>query len=425
MFTAIELLTPLSVLSDDPQRAAMMRGQTSKMVMVDGAQHVLMGKKVESILLYNLKGDCCLVEKQNGKVIDEKDGVYVVQDADGTYDSFDTNEKVRKNASDGVYTRIKFETRTAVGKTFKKNEVLAVEPRAMTFNPFDKGASCNIGVLAKVAIVSLYDTFEDSEPLTTALSKKLGYYSIEKKTITLDAPTYVERMVKIGDHVNINDPLIVFDSSRGDPEVQKYLDRLRQSMGDSGIAESLVEANNNIAKAPTTGEITDIIIYSTVPVEELSPTLQKIVKDYHKRIHGKEKFLDQYKNKGDNAYYKCGQLFRETTDTVEAKYGKVKGEYVGEGVVIEFYIRHHDIMKKGDKATNYCAAKGVNSHIIPEGLEPWSEDRPEEEISAFITPISISARKIPSMYPVMFGNKVLIEAKRQMVEKYKKARGLK
>ena len=425
LFTAIELLTPLSVLSDDPQRAAMMRGQTSKMVMTDAAQPVLMGNKVESILPYHLNGDFCFVAKQNGKVIDEKDGVYVVQYADGSYDSFDTNEKVRKNSADGTYTRIKFETRTAVGKTFKKNEVLAVEPHAMTFNPFDKGASCNIGVLAKVAIVSLYDTFEDSEPLTTALSKKLGYYAIEKKTVTLDAPTYVERMVKIGDHVNINDPLIVFDSSRGDPEVQKYLDRLRQSMGESGIAETLVEANNTIAKAPTTGEITDIIIYSTVPTEDLSPSLQKIVKDYHKRIHGKEKFLDQYKNKGDNAYYKCGQLLSETTDVVEAKFGKVKGEYVGDGVIIEFYIRHHDIMKKGDKATNYCAAKGVNSHIIPEGLEPWSEDRPEEEISAFITPISISARKIPSMYPVMFGNKVLIEAKRQMVEKYKKSRGLK
>ena len=154
LFTAIELLTPLSVLSDDPQRAAMMRGQTSKMVMTDAAQPVLMGNKVESILPYHLNGDFCFVAKQNGKVIDEKDGVYVVQYADGTYDSFDTNEKVRKNASDGVYTRIKFETRTAVGKTFKKNEVLAVEPRAMTYNPFDKGATCNIAVLAKVAIVS-------------------------------------------------------------------------------------------------------------------------------------------------------------------------------------------------------------------------------------------------------------------------------
>lgn len=425
LFTAIELLTPLSVLSDDPQRAAMMRGQTSKMVMTDKAQPVLMGNKVESVIPYHLNGDFCFVAKQNGKVIDEKDGVYVVQYADGSYDSFDTNEKVRKNSADGVYTRIKFETRTAVGKTFKKNEVLAVEPTAMTFDKFDKGASCNIGVLAKVAIVSLYDTFEDSEPITTALSKKLGYYAIEKKTITLDAPTYVERMVKIGDHVNINDPLIVFDSSRGDPEVQKYMERLRQSMSDSGIAETLVEANNTTAKAPTTGEISNIIIYSTVPIDELSPSLQKIVNAYHRRINGKEKFLDQYKNKGDNKYFKCGQLLSETTDVVEAKFGKVKGEYVGEGVVIEFYIKHHDIMKKGDKATNYCAAKGVNSHIIPEGLEPWSEDRPEEEVSAFITPISISARKIPSMYPVMFGNKVLIEAKRRMVEKYKKTRGLK
>lgn len=425
LFTAVELLTPPGVLHDDPQRSAMMRGQSSKMVMTDGSSPVLIGNRVESVVPYHLNNDYCFKAKDSGKVIDESNGVYVVQYKNGKYDSFDTNETTRKNSSDGSYTRIKFESKVKVGDKFDKNEILAVEPHAFTFNQYDRGASCNIGVLAKVAITSLYDVFEDSEPMTRNLSNKLGYYAIEKKVVSLSAPTYVERMVKIGDHVNIDDPLITFDSSRGDPEVQAYLDSLRKGQIEQGIIEELIEANNTVAKAPTTGEITNIVIYTTVPVEELSPSLQKIVKAYHSKIVKKERFLEKYKNPGDNKYYKCGQLLTETADVVETKFGKVKGEQVGEGAIIEFYIRHHDVIKKGDKSTNYIAAKGVNSHVIPDGLEPWSEDRPEEEISAFITPISIPARKIPSIYPAIFGNKVLIEAKRQMVERYKKARGIK
>ena len=115
----------------------------------------------------------------------------------------------------------------------------------------------------------------------------------------------------------------------------------------------------------------------------------------------------------------------ETVDVVETKYGKVKGEQVDDGVIIEFYIKHHDIIKKGDKMTNYVALKGVNSHVIPEGLEPWSENNPDEEVSCFITPISITARKTPSIFIPMFGNKVLIEAKRKMVKKYKEMKNKK
>lgn len=424
LFTAVELLTPPGVLHDDPQRSAMMRGQTSKMVMTDGSSPVLIGNRVESVIPYHMNNDYCFTAKDKGKVIDESHGVYVVQYKNGKYDSFDTNEIMRKNSSDGSYTRIKFETKVKVGDSFDKNEILAVAPNAFTFNYYDKGASCNIGVLAKVAITSLWDTFEDSEPMTRALSNKLGFYAIKKKVVSLEAPTYVEKMVKIGDHVNIGDALITFDNSRGDPEVQKYLDSLRKGQIDQGIVEELIEANNTIAKAPTTGEITKIIISTTVPVEELSPSLQKIVKAYHAEVVKKEKFLDKYKNPEDNRYYKCGQLLTETADVVETKYGKVKGENVGDGVIIEFFIRHHDVVKKGDKSTNFIAAKGVNSHIIPDGMEPWSEDRPEEEVSAFITPISTPARKIPSIYIAGFGNKVLIEAKRQMTDKYLRGRGL-
>ena len=224
-------------------------------------------------------------------------------------------------------------------------------------------------------------------------------------------------LVNVGDHVGIGDPLVVFDANSGDEEIEAFLASIK---GRDGVVQDLIESSQTTIKADESGIIEDIRVYTTVPVEELSPTLQKIVKKYQTKIESKSKFLEKYKNEGDNAYYKCGQILSETTDVVESNYGVIKGTRVDDGVYIEFYIKHKDNIKKGDKNTNYCALKGVTSHVMPEGQEPWSEYRPDEEISAFIAPLGILARKTPSIYTNLFGNKVLIEAKRKLMEDYMK-----
>jgi DNA-directed RNA polymerase beta subunit len=235
--------------------------------------------------------------------------------------------------------------------------------------------------------------------------------------VSLNCGTYVERMVKIGDEVHVGDPLIVFDANSGDPEVEEFLAALK---GRKDIVDDLVESSQTTIKTDDSGIISDIRVYTTVPVESLSPTLQKIVKDYHKRIETKSNILEKYRNPGDNDFYKCGQLVTETTDVVTPEFGKIKGKQVGDGVYIEFYIKFKDIVKKGDKQTNYCALKGVTSHVMPEGQEPFSEFRPDEEISALVAPLGILARKTPSIYTNLFGNKVLIELKRKLMEDYMK-----
>ena len=417
LFTFAESLTPPGVRHDDPQRSAMMESQTSHMCMVDDATPVLIGNKVESIVPYHMGGEFCFVAKKPGVIEAVKKGIYIVKYDDGTHDSFDTNPIIHKNSSEGMYTEVQFTCDHEVGYRFQKNEVLAMEKRAFTRDENGLSASMNIGVLAKVAIVSTYDIYEDSEPVTKKLSERLGYWVINMKPVTLNGDTYVERMVKIGDHVNVGDPLIVFDANSGDKEVEDFLAALK---GRSDLVDELVESSQTTVKSDESGVIEDIRVYSTMETSQLSPTLQDIVNDYHKRIEAKSHILEKYKNDGDNDFYKCGQLLNETTDVVNASYGKIKGVQVGDGVYIEFYIKHKDIVKKGDKCTNYCALKGVTSHVIPEGQEPFSEFRPDEEISALVAPLGILARKTPSIYVNLFGNKVLIEAKRKLMEDYMK-----
>ena len=416
LFTFAESLTPPGVRHDDPQRSSMMKSQTSQMVMVDDATPVLIGNKVESVVPYHMSGEFCFVAKQNGVVEDAKDGIYIVRYADGTHDSFDTNPVIHKNSSEGMYTEVKFESKVKVGDKFVKNEVLAADPRSFTMDKDGKGASMNIGVLAKVAIASLYDIYEDSQPISRKLSNKLAYNVINMKSVSLDQITYVDKMVNVGDDVNIGDPLIVFDSFGGDEETKN----LFASIKDESVKQDLYDTTQTTVKSDESGHIEDIRVYTTVPVEELSPTLQTIVKKYHKKIEAKGKFLDKYKNEGDNNFYKCGHVITETTDVVDTNFGVIKGARVDNGVYIEFYIKHKDAVKKGDKNTNYCALKGVTSHIMPDGQEPWSEFRPDEEISAFVAPLGILARKTPSIFLSLFGNKVLIETKRRLMDDWNK-----
>ena len=72
------------------------------------------------------------------------------------------------------------------------------------------------------------------------------------------------------------------------------------------------------------------------------------------------------------------------------------------------------------KKLYYTGIKTVIGEIIPEGYEPYSEFRPDEEISSMIASNSILARMTPSIMLVCLGNKCLIELKRKLKEMYDK-----
>ena len=110
----------------------------------------------------------------------------------------------------------------------------------------------------------------------------------------------------------------------------------------------------------------------------------------------------------------------DPVDKVEAKYGKVAGKDVGDGILIKFYIAYNDKASVGDKIIYHTALKTEICKVLPKGLEPYSEFRPEEEVSAFLSPISTMARITKSIEPQLFGNKVLIELKRKVKEIYER-----
>ncbi len=161
------------------------------------------------------------------------------------------------------------------------------------------------------------------------------------KGVVLGRNTNVEYMAKIGQEVKVGDELIVFERSFNEDSLNDLL----ASVGDE-LKEEIKMAGKDKVKTKYSGTIVDIKIHCTVELEELSPSLRKIVSNYYSMVNKKRKLLE--KHDGDNnPLVKCGMLFNEPSGKVEAKNNKIKGYQVGEGVLIEFFIKYFDEMTVG------------------------------------------------------------------------------
>lgn len=356
LMSPAELLSPPGALHDDAHRTSMAYKQSKYMVLVDDASPVLVGNQVEKAVPYYMSREFVVTAKANGKIIDKQGNLYIIEYDDGSHDSFSLDPKEQKNSAGGFYIETRYQTDVNVGDTIKEGQVLAWNPNAFTKNKNDITASMNIGVLSKVAIFPNFDEYEDSAPITAKLAERLGTTIVNEESVVLKKTAFIQQIVKVGDHVEVGDPLITYDNGTND---ENYADLLASLMNtfDEQILSSAIAKKG----AEHGGEIVDIRFYSAVSGEELSETLRHLVEGYWKKLTKRQKTLDKYANPTDPKNYKCGELITEEAGPIETKFGKILGEQVGDGVLVRFFIRHKDLVKKGDKVTeNSCELVTLN-----------------------------------------------------------------
>lgn len=410
LLTPTELLTPLGVQHDDPARTAMAFKQTMYMLMTDKSDPVLVGNGSEKILPYHISSEFSIVAEDDGEIVDKTNDFVVIKYKSGKYRTIDTSLKIRKNSAAGFYIENRLSCNKNIGDKVSKNEVVAWNDKAFKKSGNNPEVAMRLGPLVKIAVIPEWDIYEDSAPITKAASEKMSATMVMPVTVSLKPYSCVSKIKSIGDKVNAGEAVIVFDDYSDDEDVRDMLIGLSQENQDF-----IVESTATTAVTHYTGTIVDIDVVTTVPIDQLSESLQKIVGDYWKKIRKRNKILDKYKNPGDPEFYKSGNIISKTDNPVKPDYqGKIGKEKVDEGVVITFYVSFKDVMARGDKLSSEFALKSTTSHVIEEGLEPYSEYRPDESIDLITAPLSISARKTPSIFLAMFANKILIEAKRNM-----------
>ena len=157
------------------------------------------------------------------------------------------------------------------------------------------------------------------------------------------------------------------------------------------------------------GIVQDIKIYRTCEIEELSESLQKIIKKYDAGIDKTRALYKKNNIPGANT-------LEPTTAMPPA--GKLKNT---DGVRIEFYIKYFDNLGIADKVVAQSANKGVVKAVFPKGEEPYSSFGPSKTIHAVFSSRSFNARMVTS--PIVSGaiNKGLVN----LDEQVKKIMGIK
>lgn len=404
-----ESLSPFSSTRDDPMRLAMGFIQTSKhnMRSVHGDPS-LISTGADQALPYLISNTFAYKSKGKGHVIEVVPDQYMIIEYDEPIkgqnkvrEYIDLSESVQKNSSSGFYVTLKLDTDLKEGQKFKANQILAYDKSS--FNDevgYDDNVAYDIGTLAKFAILNTDEGFEDSAIVSSSLSEAMASDVVMEKEITIPKDASVYNLVKKGQAINEGDTLMILQNSYDEEDVNTLLRNL------AGSEEEITDLGRIPITSKVTGVVQDIIIERTVELDELSPSLKKIVSLYEKEIKSKKAVMSKYGIEDVNKILPDTKALPAT--------GKLKN--ASDAIVIRIYLAYHDKFKQGDKLIYGVAVKGVDKELFPEGLEPYSEYRPNEKIHSLLSIGSINARMVTSVLVTSAINKGLIELSRHVKE---------
>ena len=377
------------------------------MTYLQTAKHAVRTKKSDPLLVtsgsdqalpYLTTDKFAFKAKQDGKVVEVNDNFVILEYKDGSKDYINLQETIEKNSDGGYYVPLKLDVEKdlKVGDKVKENQIVAYDRDSFASS---LGESDNIafevGRLAKVAIISSDDGFEDSGVCTKKLSDDLTTKVIYKFEHMLEKDSLVLSYKKVGDIVNVDDSLLLWQDAF---ESEEDINHIMAVLGRTNLDPS--ELGRRSIRCETTGTVAGIKVYRTCEISDMSPSLQKFVKEYEKPIVDLKKTLDGY---GINTKELPATYKLEAT-------GKLKK--ADDAIYVEYYVVHPDKVAVGDKITYFSANKATEKSIIPEGKEPYTDFRPQEPVNALLSISSINHRMVTSIMLNGAMNKLLIELDR-------------
>jgi hypothetical protein len=373
--------------------------QTAKhQVRVNKSDPLLVTSGVDEALPYLTTDKFAYKAKGKGKVLSISEKGMIIQYSNNKKDYISFEDAIEKNSDGGYYVPMKLQPNKGLkaGSTFKDGEVLAYDPASFSNSlGEDDNIAYNAGTLAKVAIINSDEGYEDSGVCTKKLSNELITQVIYKFEHVIEKDAIIYRTPEIGKYVNVGDPLLVWQDPFEDSDANSILRVMGKDTEISDLGRRKIESE-------TTGTIVGVKVYRTCELADMSESVRKFVSDYEKPIKALKKELEA---QGID------------TKTMPATYalpttGKLKK--AEDAIYVEVYVQHQDVPGIGDKITYFAANKAVLRSIIPEGKEPYTDFRPNEEVSAMLSVSSINKRMVTSILMNGSLNKLMIELDRSV-----------
>ena len=398
--TATEALIPFGSTRDDPMRTAMSFIQTSKhSVRTEESDPLLVTSGADEVMPYLTTDKFAFKAKDNGVIKDITNEYIIVEYQNGKCDYINLKETIEKNSDGGYFVPLKLDAdeKLKVGVKIQKNQILAYDKYSFSNSVGESNnIAYNVGKIAKVAIINSDEGFEDSGIISESMANKLATRVDLQYTSIVNKDSTIFKIAKVGEHIEASDDLLIWQDAFDDTDAEEVM------AGLIGDGEDVSDIGKRKLKSEVTGVLKDIKIFRTVDIEELSPSIKKIVNAYEKPIKDKAKILK------DNGI----SISKLPAHYPLAPNGKLKKAQ--DAIIIEFYVEYLDTVGVGDKIVYNAANKAVEKGIFPIGREPYTEFRPNEKIDAFVSVTSISKRLVSST--LIYGGlqKLMVELDRSV-----------
>jgi hypothetical protein len=416
LVSGAEAALPFSVTSDEPERVAMASAQSRHTLACVGSDRNLVYTGFEKALPHLIGDTFVFKAKKDGKVLknDKKNNLLVLGYSDGTKDVISLQPEIGKNSGAGFFVSNKLDSLVKEGEVFKAGRIIAHNPEFFALDKWSGDSVFMHGPMARVGLKYSSKTFEDSTMISTKLSNKLSSHIVIKKDIVLGANANISKMVKKGDKVEVNEALMIFDTSHDDDLVNKFLNTAEEEEGFD-----IEEAARNTIVSKYNGVVEDIKIYYTAPKEEYNKSIQDIITHHENENKNRMKEISAHVNPNDvdvpltEIYYINPGLS-----------GKVKGVKVTQGgILIEIYIKYKDTFSIGDKLAAFIACKAIACDTWDEGQEPYLLSNPNDKLDAYLGVISLGARMTFSAVKTGLINSILIGMKDNVRNLYEEVYG--
>ena len=313
--------------------------------------------------------------KMDGEVIaiDEKAGLFKVRYVDGSMEVYTFGEEYGICAD--IVTTQKQELLVTVGQKFKKDEILCYNPQFFEKDPYSNQVDWKLGTPAKVALVEIAGTYEDSSTISKNFAEKISIQPVEIRDINLTTSNYIHKFAKLGDIVDINDPLLIFENDQ-------VSDMSSFNTTDNEALDYLVKLNRKTPKAKFAGTIVNIEVFSGCPYEELNDSFKALYREANRKRARRAEFAKDTK---DFMLYPPVKTIPEGS--------KFKGVMFNrETVMIRYYIQETVLADVGSKIVIDSSMKSIISDILENSVSTESG----KEIDVIFSCSSISNRIVCS-----------------------------
>ena len=391
---------------DDPKRIGFISTQTKHVIKVKGASFPVISTGMDKSSPYMVGHTYVPKARKDGVItkIEPNHNLMTIKYNDGTTEAIIIGRTVQRNSS--FYFPNNILPNVKEGQKVKKGEILGYESDFYKKDVFGNIRSSQ-SVLAKLVIHEKSVTDDDSSMITDAFANKMVTDVVKRKQIVLTPDANVMSYKRVGDYVTKGDPILVFEDS-GDEQTNMLMD----SLGD--ISTDVLAMARQTPKANATGEIVEIKVYYTKPIEEMSDSIKAFVHDWAKSARAKQKI-----EKSVGVVNHETEMLMKVSQPQQAGADKrINGAIIPDdgGILIEYYIGHEQGMGVGDKLTFGGHVKSVVAQVLPKGAEPVTEDG--VLLDGIMGSFSLSARMV--MSPLMTGvlTHALVETSKKIAREY-------